>query len=108
MQAWQTSNMLYISDKKNPIEAFDVLAQLNEKNLHSELVKQDVLILTGRNDHLIPFKMHEMQVKALKNARSVTSKVFAKETDAHNHCQIGNIELALKTIVNWLDEKDSG
>ncbi|MFC2086325.1 alpha/beta hydrolase family protein [Bacteroidota bacterium] len=105
MQAWQTANMMYISKKETPIDAFDAIAELNYKNLHSELVKQDVLILTSKNDHLIPFKMHKMQVKALTNAKSVTSKIFTKEEHAHNHCQIGNIGLALETIVKWLDSK---
>jgi len=90
------------------MEAFEeIIINLNEKNIHSELVKQDVLILTGRNDHFIPFKAHKMQVKALVNAKSVTAKVFTKETNAQNHCQIGNIGLALETMVNWIDRKSN-
>ena len=80
--SWFVHNLMYITDKKVPIEGFDVLLQINEKNLHSDLVKQDVLILTGRKDHLVPFKMHNLQVKALTNARSVTGRVFTKEENA--------------------------
>ena len=76
MYAWFCNNLMYITDKKVPIEAFDVLLQQNAENLHSDLVKQDVLILTGRNDHLVPFKMHNLQVKALTNAKSVATRVF--------------------------------
>jgi hypothetical protein len=83
----------------------DVVLQLNERNLHSELVKQDVLILTGREDHFIPFKMHDMQLKALTNARSVTGRVFTGEEQAQNHCQIGNVGLALDVMVKWIEEK---
>ncbi len=36
----------------------DVFLELNDKNIHSELVNQDVLYITGRNDHFVPFKMH--------------------------------------------------
>jgi hypothetical protein len=97
--------MMYIADKKTPVEAMDVVLQLNERNLHSELVKQDVLILTGREDHFIPFKMHDMQVKALTNARSVTGRVFTREEQAQNHCQIGNVGLALDVMVKWIEEK---
>ncbi len=96
---------MYITNKEVPIEGFDVLLQLNEENLHSDLVQQDVLILTGRQDHLIPFKMHDMQVKALTNARSITARVFTKEEQAQNHCQIGNIGLALDVMVNWIEKK---
>ena len=75
------------------MDAFEEMVfKMNEKNLHSELVKQDVLILTGRNDRFIPFKANKMQVRALTNAKSVTAKVFTKETHANNHCQIGNKE----------------
>ncbi|UCF04537.1 MAG: hypothetical protein JSV33_11460, partial [bacterium] len=104
MQAWMSAQLMYVTKKEIPMDAFDFWLQLNEENLHSELVEQDVLILTGRNDHFIPFKMHHMQVKALKNAKSVTAKVFTKETHAHNHCQIGNIKLALDVILKWIPD----
>jgi pimeloyl-ACP methyl ester carboxylesterase len=105
MHAWSVSNMMYIADKKTPADAMDVVLQLNEMNLHSELVKQDVLILTGREDHFIPFKMHDMQLKALTNARSVTGRIFTREEQAQNHCQIGNVGLALDVMVRWIEEK---
>lgn len=105
MYSWFVNNLMYITNKEVPIEAFDVLMQFNEENLHSDLVGQDVLILTGREDHLIPFKMHGMQVKALTSARSVTGRVFTKEENAQNHCQIGNIGLALDVMVKWIIEK---
>jgi len=66
-------------------------------------VTQDVLILTGKNDHLVPFKMHNLQVKALKNAASVTPMVFTSDVHGENHCQIGNLGLALGVVVEWLE-----
>jgi pimeloyl-ACP methyl ester carboxylesterase len=104
-QAWMAAQLMFITKKDIPMEAFDVWLALNAENLHSELVKQDVLILTGRNDHFIPFKAHRMQVEALTQAKSVTAHIFTKETHAHNHCQIGNIGLALDTMVKWIKEK---
>jgi alpha-beta hydrolase superfamily lysophospholipase len=105
LQAWMSTQMMYITKKETPMEAFDVWLQLNEKNLRSDLVKQDVLILTGKKDHFIPFKAHDMQVKALTNAKSVTARVFTQEEQAHNHCQIGNIRFALDTMVKWIEGK---
>ena len=107
MYSWFCNNLMYITNKKVPIEAFDVLLQLNEENLHSNLVKQDVLILTGRKDHLVPFKMHNLQVKALANAESVTARVFTKEENAQNHCQIGNIGLKLDVVIKWIEKYTS-
>jgi pimeloyl-ACP methyl ester carboxylesterase len=99
---WQISQAMYITKAATPAAAMRTLLQLNEKNLHCELIGQDVLILTGREDHFIPFKMHDMQVRALTNARSVRARVFTKEEQAHNHCQIGNIGLALDVMTQWI------
>lgn len=104
-EAWMMGNLMYITKKATPIEAYDIFLELNDQNIHSELVKQDVLYLTGRNDHFVPYKMHDVQKKALINARSVTDIVFTKESQAQNHCQIGNIGLMLDTMINWLDQK---
>ncbi|MBE9505756.1 MAG: alpha/beta fold hydrolase, partial [Chloroflexi bacterium] len=95
MHRWAIGNLMFMADKKTPMEAMDVVLQLSARNLHSELVQQDVLILTGCEDHFIPLKMHDMQVNALVNAKSVTGRVFTREEQAQNHCQIGNIGLAL-------------
>lgn len=43
------------------------------------------------------------QVKPLRNAGSITTRVFTKNESASNHCQAGNFGLALRTIVHWLD-----
>ena len=44
------------------------------------------------------------QIKTLKNARSITARLFRRSERAQNHCQVGNYGLGLRTIVNWLDE----
>ena len=103
--AWFVNNLMYITGRQVPIEAFDVLFQFSEENLRSDLVQQDVLILTGKDDHLVPFKMHDLQVRALSNAKSVTARVFTEEEHAGNHCQMGNVGLALGVIGKWIEEK---
>jgi pimeloyl-ACP methyl ester carboxylesterase len=105
MHAWTISNLMYITNKTTPMDALDVAMQLNSDNLHSELVKQDVLILTGKEDHFIPFKMHTLQVKALTNAESVTGRIFTRVEQAQNHCQVGNTGLALNVMVDWIESK---
>lgn len=105
MASWAVDHLKYITKKEKPLDALEIYLQMNEQNIHSELVKQDVLILTGREDHFIPFKMHDMQIKALTNARSVTGRVFTKEEHAQNHCQTGNIGLVLDVMIKWIEEK---
>lgn len=103
MATWVVDHLTYITKKEKPLDALEIYVLMNEQNIHSELVKQDVLILSGSEDHFIPFKMHDMQIKALTNARSVTDRVFTRKEHAQNHCQIGNMGLALDVMVKWIE-----
>lgn len=105
VSSWMVDHLKYITKKRKPLEALDLYMQLNEKNINSERVKQDVFILTSRNDHFIPFKTHKMQIKALTNANSITVRIFTKSDHAQNHCQIGNVGLALDSMVKWIEAK---
>lgn len=107
MEGWQISNLMYITKSETPMSAFDFAMQMNEENLHAELIEQDVLVLTGRDDHFIPYKLHDKQIAILTNAQTVMDKVFFEQEQAQNHCQIGNIGLALETMLAWLDERSS-
>ncbi len=102
--SWFASNLMFMTDKSVPIEAFEVLLQLDEENLNSSSVKQNVLILTGSKDHMIPLKMHKLQVKALTNANSIKDIIFSEASGAQNHCQVGNLTLALNTMLTWMQE----
>ena len=105
MHAWSVNQAMDITGTDTPMDSMDVVLSLNAENLHSELVKQDVLILTGREDHFVPFKMHNIQMKALTKARSVAGRVFTREEQAQNHCQVGNIGLMLDVVLGWLAAK---
>jgi len=104
MAPWVVDHLKYITKKEKPLDALEIYVLMNEQNIHSELVKQDVLVLSGSEDHFIPFKMHDMQIKALTNARSVTGRVFTRKEHAQNHCQTGNIGLALDVMVKWIEK----
>lgn len=69
------------------------------------IVKQDVLIITGAEDHFIPLKMHYKQANALKNARSVSARIFTSEEQGQNHCQVGKIGLALEVMLKCIGKK---
>jgi pimeloyl-ACP methyl ester carboxylesterase len=105
--AWFVNHLMAITNQEVPIDAFDFLLQFNEENLQSEKVTQDVLIMTGKEDHMIPLKTHHLQVKALTHANSVTARIFTKEDQAQNHCQVGNLGLALDLMESWIQEKSS-
>jgi len=105
MAAWVVDHLKYITQKEKPLDALEIYVLMNEQNIHSELVTQDVLVLSGSNDHFIPRKMHNMQIKALTNARSVTGRVFTPEEHGQNHCQSGNIRLMLDVMINWIESR---
>jgi pimeloyl-ACP methyl ester carboxylesterase len=67
------------------------------------LIKQDVLLLAGSQDHLVPMAHFHRQIKMLTNARSITARLFTTSESAASHCQVGNYGLAFRTIVHWLD-----
>ena len=106
MKSWQISNLAHITQKP-PMEAFEYSLDLNEENLHCERIMQNVLYLTGRNDHFVPFKMHGIQVKLFTNVKSLTDRVFTKKESAQNHCQVGNIQLLLDVICDWLKDRSA-
>lgn len=68
-------------------------------------MSQDVLLLAGADDHIIPIRMYDRQFNALVNARSIEGRIFSKEDYASNHCQVGNIGLALDYIIKWINKK---
>ncbi|WP_105617007.1 alpha/beta fold hydrolase [Vallitalea okinawensis] len=106
-EKWGVENLMYITKTDTPLDSGMAILEFNEEHLKSELVKQDVLILTGAEDHFIPLKMHDLQVKALKNTKSITEHVFTRAEHAQNHCQIGNLGLSLETMSKWIVEKES-
>lgn len=101
-EKWGIYNLMYITKKDTPLDASKMILELSEENLHSDLVNQDVLILTGSEDHFIPLKMHHKQVQALTNAKSITERIFTRDDQGHNHCQIGNFGLALDVMAKWI------
>lgn len=103
MASWVVDHLKYITKTEKPLDALEIYVLMNEQNIYSELVKQDVLVLSGSEDHFIPFKMHDMQIKALTNAKSVTGRVFTRKEHGQNHCQTGNIGLALDVMVKWIE-----
>ncbi len=69
----------------------------------SHLIRADVLLLAGADDHYVPLKQLGRQAGNLTNARSVTTRIFTAAEQASNHCQLGNIGAVSRLIDTWLD-----
>jgi len=103
---WFVENSKFITKIDDPLDAMMKMFTMNGKNSQPDKITQDVLVITGRNDHFIPIKMHKMLIKKLTNAKSVKGIIYDKGTNANNHCQIGNMPLVCKDVLNWLEEKN--
>jgi alpha-beta hydrolase superfamily lysophospholipase len=102
---WFAENSMYITKIDNPFKASMKMLDMNEENIQPKNITQDVLVLSSTKDHFIPIKMHRLMINSLKNARSVNGIIYDKKTNAHNHCQIGNILLVCNDILKWIDKK---
>ncbi len=98
------SHALYIQNKSKLYQAVDWMMSMNKVHINSHLVDQDVLLLCGEHDAFQPPILLRKQQSALVNAKSVTTRIFKKSEHADQHCQIGNIGLALETIVKWIEQ----
>lgn len=98
---WAVSHGMYITGAQTPYEYLDTFSNFKTRDI-SALVKQDVLLLAGENDHFVPVEFFELQKKALTNVRSLSGRVFTKEEGGDQHCQVGNLELASNEILTWL------
>lgn len=99
---WGIEEGMHVTGTSSPYEYFQKIRQFHTADT-SQLVTQHVLLLAGSEDHLVPMTHLYRQIELLKNARSISARVFTKSESASNHCQAGNYGLALKTIVHWLD-----
>ncbi|MEO5861331.1 MAG: alpha/beta hydrolase [Burkholderiales bacterium] len=99
---WGIEQGMHVTGTSSAYEFLQKIKQFHTVDV-SIRITQDVLLLAGSEDHLVPMEHFYQQIKMLKNARSITARLFSRTESAQNHCQVGNYALALRTIVNWLD-----
>lgn len=99
---WGMQHGMHVTGTSSPYTFLQKIKQFQTSDV-SALIKQDVLLLAGSEDHYVPVEQFHQQITMLTNARSVTARLFTRDECAQNHCQVGNYGLALKTMVNWLD-----
>jgi pimeloyl-ACP methyl ester carboxylesterase len=93
---------MYLVDSDDPMDAVDWFLGMNAAHLGSERVTQDTLLLSGQHDHFQPPVLTRAQQRALTRARSVSVRTFTASEHADQHCQMGNLELACRTVTTWL------
>ncbi|MBC7252897.1 MAG: alpha/beta fold hydrolase [Actinobacteria bacterium] len=68
----------------------------------ADSITQDFLLLGSTRDHFIPLDFYKAVIDRLSNVRSLTFRLFTERECAENHCNVGNIRLALDTISTWI------
>jgi pimeloyl-ACP methyl ester carboxylesterase len=99
---WSMHQAMLVLGVSTPYQVFQKSRQYTTRDI-SSLVTQDVLLMAGSEDHVIPLSHFYKQIALLQNVRSQTSRLFTREEQAQNHCQIGNLRLAVDYITNWID-----
>jgi len=97
------THTLFITHGERPIDAVKWMLAMNADHVGSGRITQDVLLAGGRRDSFQPVKLMRRQEEALGKARSVTTRVFTRKEQADQHCQIGNLPLAARTVTDWLE-----
>ena len=100
---WGLQHGMHVTGARSAFAFLQMSKRLQTDDV-SALVRQDVLLLAGSEDHYSTIGQWHRQIAMLNNARSITARLFTRSESAQNHCQVGNFGLALRTIVNWLDE----
>lgn len=93
---------LYLLDSDDPVDVVDWFLGMNADHLASQRVTQDVLLMCGEHDSFQPPSLTIAQAKALTSARSVTVRMFTHAEHADRHCQMGNLDLACRVLIEWL------
>ncbi len=101
---WLIQQGMYINGVETPVEWMASLENFSVSDIAAQ-VRQDVLLLAGAEDHMVSLKEFEKNRNGLTAARSITGRIFTAEEHAQNHCQVGNVKLALDVILDWINEK---
>jgi pimeloyl-ACP methyl ester carboxylesterase len=99
---WALQQGMHVTGSATPYDFFRSTTAMSTRKI-SHLVRADVLLLAGADDHYVPLKQLGRQADCLVNARSVTTRIFTAAEQASNHCQLGNIGAAARQISAWLD-----
>jgi hypothetical protein len=98
---WGIQQGMHVMGCKTPADYFFALQHYEVRSVSSRLT-QDVLVMAGAEDHFVPLDQFHEQLRLLKNARSVTGRLFTRAESAQSHCQVGNLGLATAEILSWL------
>jgi len=102
MTRWGLEHGKYAYQAKDAFDYANSMKNYQVMNI-AHLITQDILVVGANRDHFIPWEMCAEELPALKNAKSVTFRLFTDKEDACNHCNCGNVKLTFDTFMNWIE-----
>ncbi|WP_374452881.1 alpha/beta hydrolase [Phenylobacterium sp.] len=99
---WAFAHGMHISGSRSVVEYLRWLKRMSTASF-SHQITQDVLVIAGSEDHIVPLEQFYEQLRALTNARSVTGRLFTAQDHGQAHCQVGNLRLVLDYMRSWLE-----
>lgn len=103
---WIVRQSMSVFGASTPFKALVKARNYSLKKV-SHLITQDILVLAGSKDHFVPLEFFHKQARALTNARSFTGRIFTEADDGQMHCQIGNMQLVVNSILDWVQERST-
>lgn len=104
---WGLGQGMRVTRTTTPAAFLRVAASLRTRRI-SPRVRGDALLLAGAQDHYVPRGQLARQASSLTGARSVTTRMFTAEEDCAAHCQVGDMALAVRTILAWEESLRTG
>lgn len=101
MIRWGLAHGMYAYEAKKP---YEYVCKMNDYQIMNvaDQITQDVFIVGASEDHFIDYTTVGVEIAALRNARSVTFRLFTKPEHACNHCNCGNVKLTFDTFMDWI------
>jgi pimeloyl-ACP methyl ester carboxylesterase len=102
--AWAVSNWMRALGTKHSLDAVTELRKYTLAGI-AQLIKGDVLILAGAEDHLVPIEQVGQFEAALTSARSVTTKIYDRASGGAEHYQLGAQTIWHADFFDWIAAK---
>ena len=99
---WMMQLALHNTGLRTPYEVMKHYQKYETASISSRLT-QDVLLMAGAEDHYVPVHQLPDQIATLTHVRSLTARLFTRAEQAQNHVQVGNMGLAFRVILDWME-----
>ncbi|KAG4088301.1 alpha/beta-hydrolase [Neocallimastix lanati (nom. inval.)] len=103
---WNLMHGMYAYNAPDPVGYVKKIREFTLKGI-GDKINQDMLIIGGKDDHMIMTHLIHEEIDLLPNVRSLAFQLYSNQDDAGSHCNIGNMKLILDTMISWIQQMNS-